>query len=513
MTPRSALGAIVLAALLIGSAGATDAVTAPSSAPATNTTAQDAADIGTWTAPAADFDDLDDREAVRTAIGNGSLTRDDTVADRDVAVLAVPASGAFGALDRQKDENEPYADAFVDLVGSREGFRFHLNQTNPAPNLAPARLDLAATNENDGLRVVPDEANGTLFVALKTDRLVLDRPDRAGVRVRPGQEYEANFTIAESVGLSGGRRTSLGTVEIAERTAGFETTDGTLRLDLGRQCNAVAGQSSVAPGTDVTVRLRGTGDAFSLTRDVTVDRNGTFRTDVENLTRPSETAFVATVRGFPDSETDGVVGFGRSLTTVAASDQSGAGRTVTVDSVFLFEPGFVVLYPADAAPERTAPARCPVEIDRDRAADTVGVSVRLPEDRSTNVTVRLDDPLAESRRLVAVPFLDSNRNGRFDPGVDDPVFVNGTLVAADLNVSLAANETTLTTTAPPTTDSPTTATTPTTTTSPTPHPPDTPDPETATTAPPTTADGPGFGPLAALLALVALAALATARRS
>lgn len=508
MAPRSAR-TVVLAALLLGSAGAAGAIpaSAPAAAsPAANATAQDAADIGTWTAPAADFDDLDDHAAVRAALRNGSLTRTETVAEADVAVFAVPASGSFGALGRQKGDREPYADAFADLVAADNGYRFSLNQTDPAPNLAPARLDLAATNENDGLRVVPDEANGTLYVALKTDRLVVDRPDREGLRVRPDQRYEANFTIAESVGLSGGRRTALGTVGFVERTASFETTDGVLRLDPGQQCNAVAGQSSVAPGTAVTVRLRGTGDAVSLTREVPVGRDGAFRTAVANVTRPSGAAFVATVRGFPDSETDGVVGFGRSLTTVSATDRSTAGRTVSVDSVFLFEPGFVALYPADAAPERTAPPGCPVEIDR--AAATVGVSARLPGNESTNVTVRLDEPLAESRRLVAVPFLDSNGNGQFDPRADDPVFVNGTLVAADLNASLD-RPTSPTPTTSVTADSQTTAATPTTTF--TPHPPDTPETETATGVATTTGTGPGFGPLAALLALVVLSAPARRR--
>jgi PGF-CTERM protein len=422
----------------------------------------------------------------------------------------VPASGAFGALDYERTGDEPDADAFVDLVAG-DDFRFHLNQTNPAPNRARATLDLAATNENDGLRVVPDERNGTLFVAMRTDRLSLDRGQRDGLRVDSGDRYEANFTIAESAGLSDGRRTALGSVAFVERSASFETAaDGSLQLDLGLRCNAVAGESSVAPGTDLTVRLRGTDGAFSLTREVTVDRNGTFRAIVENISRPASLSFTATVRGFPDSETPGVVGFGRSLTTVSLSAQSTDGRTVTVDSVSPFEPGFVALYPADSAPDRVASAGgCPVELDRDRAADALGVSERLPAEPSTDVSVRLDEPLTESRRLVAVPFLDTNENGRFDPRTDEPVFVNGTLVAAgaDVTVSPATGTTPGPTTTGPTTDSPTTVTT-----SPTPHPPDTPEPGTTTPTATTTADGPGFGALVALLALLALTALAAVRR-
>lgn len=500
-----AVGVVPVAAVA-GDGPATDTAST-ANATATATTAQ-SAEISVWTAPKDDFADLADREAVLTAIRSGSLTRGSTVAEGDVVVFAVPASGAFGALDREQTDDEPDADAFVDLV-TDSGFRFHLNQTNPAPNLVRAKLDLAATNDADGLRVVPDERNGTLFVAMRTDRIRLDRGQREDLRVDPGDRYEANFTIAESVGLSGGRRTALGTVEIVERTASFETTDdGSLRLDLGLRCNAVDGQTSVAPGSELSVRLRGADGAFSLTREVVVARDGTFRAVVENLSRPSDRSFTASVRGFSDSETPGVVGFGRSLTTVSLADQRSDGRTVAVDSVSPFEPGFVALYPADAVPGRRAGATgCPIEIDRDRAAETLGVSDLLPAERSTDVAVRLDEPLSESRRLVAVPFLDTNGNGRFDPRTDEPVFRNGTLVAAGADVTLApTNDTTpATTTTEPTTDSPTT-------TSPTPHPPSTPESESTTVAATTAADGPGFGPLTALLALVALAGLAVRRR-
>ena len=538
MVSRSTLRSVVLAALLVGSVVAAGTATAaprptgdrPTTADAAhdhattagtapllsaNATVQRAGDIGTWTAPAADFDDLDDREGVRTAIRNGSLTRTDTVAERDVAVLAVPASGAFGALDRQKDEDEPYADAFVDLVESGEGFRFHLNQTNPAPNLAPARLDLAATNENDGLRVVPDERNGTLLVALKTDRLVLDRPDREDVRVRPGQEYEANFTIAESVGLSDGRRTALGTVEIAERTVRFDTGGRGEVVWSTADCNSLRGDTTVAPGSTLDLVVRGENRSFTWARTVTVAPDRTFLATFDTTDVGGLGSFTAQVRGFPDSDTPGAVARPVDRPQLRVSDQSSDGRTVSVGSVTMDTGGFVALYAVEspaALSVRRAPADgCPTsEFDADTAtAALIGTSDALDAGQSTNVTVRLDEPLTASRTIVAVAHRDPNGDRRLDPREDAPYTANGTIVADGVTVSVD-RPTTPTTTVSPTTDAPTTAVTPTTTA--TPHPPDTPEPTTTTPIPTTTADGPGFGPLVALLALVALTTLAARRR-
>ena len=526
MSTRRTFFVTAIAALLVAStlpAGVAPAVATPGDSVATDTTAEppanasttaaQSADIDVWTAPKDDFADLDDREAVLTAIRDGSLTRDRTVAEGDVAVFAVPASGAFGALDRERADDEPYADAFVDLV-TDSGFWFHLNQTNPAPNLARARLDLAATNQNDGLHVVPDERNGTLFVAMRSDRMRLDRGQREGVRVEPGERYEANFTIAESVGLSGGRRTALGNVEFVERSATFETgDDGAIAWSAGN-CNRLAGETSVAPGTELTAVVSGENRPFTRTLTLTVATDGTFGATVDTRDLGDNATFTARVRGFPDSDTSGFTandaGFGRAV----VRDQESDGRTVTVGSATLSAGGFVALYPADvlddiATREPSDDGCVRLQFDGDRAADArLGASGYLDAGETADVQVPLDDSLTETRTVVAIAHRDTNGDRQFDPRTDGPYIVNESLLGTEATISLAANGTTLTTTtSPPTTVSPTTVTT-----SPTPHPPDTPEPETTTPVPTTTADGPGFGPLAALLALVALVALAAARR-
>ncbi len=86
-------------------------------------------------------------------------------------------------------------------------------------------------------------------------------------------------------------------------------------------------------------------------------------------------------------------------------DQESAGETVRIEDVSLSEGGFVAVYGGVA-----------VDADPD---DIVGVSSELEAGEHENVTVELDEPLAESDALVAVVHHDTNDDGTFQYAESD----------------------------------------------------------------------------------------------
>ncbi len=84
--------------------------------------------------------------------------------------------------------------------------------------------------------------------------------------------------------------------------------------------------------------------------------------------------------------------------SIAASDQSGDGTTVTVDAVELPTDGFVVIHAeADGAP-----------------GPILGWSDLLPAGESTDVVVMLNEAIVESATVFPMAHVDANRNGEYE---------------------------------------------------------------------------------------------------
>jgi len=101
--------------------------------------------------------------------------------------------------------------------------------------------------------------------------------------------------------------------------------------------------------------------------------------------------------------------------TIDFADQTADGQRVTIEEVSLSEGGFVAVY-GDVA----------VDADPD---SVIGVSSYLEAGTHENVTIELDEPLAESGAVVAVAHHDTNRDEAFDyvdsDGETDPPYVTG----------------------------------------------------------------------------------------
>lgn len=216
------------------------------------------------TAVAPEDADLGDAESINDAATAGS-----EVATDDSVVVGVDVSGVFGYLDSEED---------ISTALSEEGdLSFTVEQSNPERYTNPTTFDL----NDEGVSLVQAEDDDTLY-------FVIDTSTVEGVEA--GQEYDATFEVGENYvdnfteGDDADAQTASTSFSVVERT--IEVTgqqDDQDRLEIENSENAtVTGQSSAAPGTDVNVRLRATGeDPFLLSQTVEVGENGTIDADFD----------------------------------------------------------------------------------------------------------------------------------------------------------------------------------------------------------------------------------------
>ena len=487
---------------------------------AANATTNDStanATLGTltvWTAPTAAFAELTSPTAIDEARREGRLTRvrpepvtrntpwstrdnRSEVAVNDTVVFSVHAPELVEAVVAANDTDS--AAPVLPRVLNRSPYEFRMKQTwdTTRSHGRPKLLNLSATLAADGLGTVADDRDGTLYVVLRPDRAVLETESRDGVSLRDGQAYRVTVTA------NTGEDAPTVTTEwrAVERAVSYDTViGGVLARGGNRDCAPVAGETSVAPGTDLRVDLYPIDQKYGWwSTYTTVDRSGRFFACVNTSRVPSNVSLNVSIEGVPDSH--GVVVGGAYESTTLDAERTASGN-VTVAGTIWAE-SFVALYavPDDAVGllERGQPPNCTGRGVLSTVANwtRVGTSDLL---QGGQQTVRFDPPsdAGTSSRLVAVAHPSRDRDDRLDfPGSDFPVCTWGSLEggvvppAAGNGSRPTENATAVSTTE----GSPT------------------PDGTHATAASSTTAaNGPGFSPIAAVLALLVVALLAGRQR-
>ncbi len=420
----------------------------------------------TWTAPAASFDNATNASEVAAAVENGRITATDSVAVGDVSVNQFKLSGVYGAL----------AVSNVTELLRSGALDFSMVQTNPATNRPSKRLDLNRSLANDSIRVIPDPRNDVLYVNIDTGAAVFDNGTLSA-----GDSFESTITLDGESALAE-------TDESISANVMFVGTElGLADPSLAAAPNqTVTGTTSVAPGSEVEVRLQRNGSSsFVKTNTTRVKPNGSFaasfnlsavasRTTVSvRADGPLGTADRTNVTVRPERTNESTNG----TASVTVADQTTAGETITIRNATLPDGGFVVVH----APN----------VSTDPVGSILGASSYLENGTTENVTVSLTDPLREGTRVVVVAHTDSNDNQVYDfsssnGSEDEPYTENGSAVTASARLTVIEMTAIETTTAE--TPSGTTAAT------------------TATGTNGTTdGSGPGFGVVAALLALAGLA--------
>ena len=392
-----------------------------------------------------------------------------SVATGDWVVLRVQAAGIFG-----------YVDELEDLTGDgTRGVTLRLVRRSGVGS-GPDVL-----GDESAYELVPRPERNTLLVFTKPDIGGLDVGDRYEARFRvDGSNPYVTSTVERSARLSVERPSA--TVDAVDDGVGVAATAS----------SRIQGRTNLADGTELAVSV--SGPDVSASAETTV-QNGTWRVDVDlSEATPGQQLTLEVGRlGETITSTEAVATRPPSV-TVADQTPSG-GQVVTIDRVSAPNGGFVAVYARQpGADGRPAP---------------LGTSTLLPQGTSRNVSVTLDEPLTEQRSVVVVVHRDDT-DGQFefvtaDGTRDRPYRLNDRAVSAEAVLS-STDETTATDTptdATPTDATPTDAT---------------PTDATPTDATPTTdGDGngglldgvgaPGFGPVAALVAVLAVAVLVRRR--
>ncbi|MUV57072.1 BGTF surface domain-containing protein [Halogeometricum sp. CBA1124] len=261
-----------------------------------------------WTAPTGTT--FDDSDEVYEAVANANVTESDDIADGDLVIHQLQASGLEGALEAQSGNDTA---AFFALNGNV--YELSVEESNPSANRDAFVLNLHAGNTV----VVPDPDNDTYFVAFDTDDVVGERPNGQTVQLDDGQELLANFTVYEDEG------------NLADEDQTVEDEYGIVEAEhsLDEPVNVsaasgqtVAGETTVAPGTELSLRVRSSGDtqpSFLKTASVYVTEDGTYEGTFDFSEQQAGDTFEVTVRGgAADSLTvDGNVGEGDATTDTA----------------------------------------------------------------------------------------------------------------------------------------------------------------------------------------------------
>ncbi|MFC6938803.1 BGTF surface domain-containing protein [Salinirubellus sp. GCM10025818] len=262
------------------------------------------------------FGDLDEPGPISAYIAAGNLTQDSTIADNDLVVQRLQASGLFGALNATNEDN--YTDALWELDVNNPGAADpQFNTTvyeSPAtisPNLegefySLAELELGSST----FRVVPDQDNNTVYMIYPSDMIL----DQDGAEI--DDRFIGNFTVTEDSELNTGNspESATGEYRIIDRELEF-TTNTQIGGEGGIEVEAAANQTingttTIAPGSEVSITVRSTGDSpFLLTEDAIVQEDGMFNAsfDFTNVSVGQNFTVDASGSYEDDPEVDGVV--------------------------------------------------------------------------------------------------------------------------------------------------------------------------------------------------------------
>lgn len=198
-------------------------------------------------------------------IADTNTARDEVAMD-DNLVLGVDASGIHGLL-AQNEDSEINA-----LADGNDNLNLTIEQQNPGANRDPITVDLT----NSSAEFYSDADNDTVYVVMNTD--ALSDKDEDGRTVEAGQEYTATFTVNEDYyGLDDNESVETN-FELVETEGSFDNLNDEDVLEVEQNDEAsVTGETNVAPGTELEVRHRASGDnAFLKTESVEVQSDGTF---------------------------------------------------------------------------------------------------------------------------------------------------------------------------------------------------------------------------------------------
>ena len=209
-------------------------------------------EITTWTAP--DSVDPSDLEDLTEAIDDGEVTQTSDIANGDVVVHELVTSGFEGTLDAQ--HNEEITQRFLDKSEAGTVYNFSIEQTSAGANQEPFALNLSTENTT----VIADGDNDTYYVVVDTGEV----NTYDGNSIPDDEGLTANFTVFND-DANDFTVADLADDENEEMLVDYEVVEPTLSVDEPYNVSnaaeqTVGGETTVAPGTELTLRVRSTGE-------------------------------------------------------------------------------------------------------------------------------------------------------------------------------------------------------------------------------------------------------------
>ncbi|WP_304447706.1 DUF7282 domain-containing protein [Halomarina ordinaria] len=275
-----------------------------------------------------------------------------------------------------------------------KAFLDFLNARQGNDDVALLTVSRARTGETlplteDNFKLVVSSTRSVVFIIIDTDDLQLNN------------QYNVRFAVSSASGIvdrTAGVSTSF---RVVPRTAEFNT-----EMENGQETAityadpgaSLSGSTTVAPGSE----LRVTADDVDLDETVTVDEDRNWGTTFDLTGVEAGSEFTATVSGSGVEETSvpALVREGRRA-SIDFSDQSSDGQNVTVDEVNLSTGGYVVIHDETYQ-------------NGEEISSVRGVSEYLRPGVHEDVEISLERPFEQGGDITAMAHLDTNENQEFD---------------------------------------------------------------------------------------------------
>jgi hypothetical protein len=206
--------------------------------------------IAIWTAPGAVFGNAETLADVQSAVEAGAITQQSTIAAGDVLIHDVDAAGVYGAVDLLlQTGTASNAVEALDTLNSSGAISLTFEQTAATtdPNTDPNTFGIEDVN-NDAINVIANDSANKLFVNVDTAEV--------GNNVGVGDEYQVNLSLNPATTLVRDNVTVSNQFSVVDRTAEFDLPEsGVLEVEAA-QGQTISGETTVAPGTELDIRLR-----------------------------------------------------------------------------------------------------------------------------------------------------------------------------------------------------------------------------------------------------------------
>ncbi|MGZ0747990.1 BGTF surface domain-containing protein [Haloparvum sp. AD34] len=276
--------------------------------------------VDLWTASTNTVDDLSNIDDVTAAVEDNSLTEADTVAKGDAIVHEFSASGLEGVLAAQDQDTTTAA------------FKAALDDGNVTVTLNQTEDSTKANRDPKSTAVAAEDVDAvfqsgdTYYVVTKTG--AFENVDFVGEEV-----YNVSIAVTDDKLLDGddaADQTVVDQFEVAERSASFDTTP--VEAEASSE-STITGSTTVAPGTELTVRVQSTDDTeprFVKSQTVTVQADGTFTATFDFSAQSAGDTFEASIRnGVPTTTADGEIVEVTETETATATATETATETET----------------------------------------------------------------------------------------------------------------------------------------------------------------------------------------